>query len=197
MYSFSNLQVLDEPEYPLGRWYVVLPSCLQRRFKINRGVGLSKNWNPDWLAFNHFVDDGDSETLDFPAVVGDEWFCMSGRMKRILESFSPGACEFLPIILVDETADNRIDDHFIVNFLNYEHAVDKKRSELMTGETRFVLHGGDSYYLDHIVLQQSKLVGAIGRVVGCWNIIYCRDDLRDALVKAGITGIQFKPLELS
>jgi len=197
MDGFSNLQVLDVPGYPSGKWYVDLPSCLRRRFKINRGDGMSKNWNPNWLAFNHFVEVGDSEIIDFPVVVGDEWFCMSGQMKRIVETFSPEACEFLPIVLVDETAENRIVDYFIVNFLNYVHAIDKKRSTLMEGETRFVLHGGDAYYLDRIVLQQSKLVGAIGRVVGCWDIIYCRDDLRDALMKAGITSIQFKPFELS
>lgn len=118
---------------------------------------------------------------------------VSGRIKRILESFSPNDCEFLPVTILDHKGGLASKDHFVLNLLRSEDIIDMERSN----------YKRDGYNPDQIdrlrkLYLQPHAVPADARVFRARTMMDCyflHQSVVDAFTQEGITGLRLFPAD--
>ena len=157
-------------------------------------------WNARTFAFSTYRSDSqEREKLDFPEVFEEGIHACSERMAKTLEAVAPGAIEFLPFRTRNSVGDDQTDAYRLMHYLQWCDAIDRKKSRLAEGETRFTRSrqtGGD-YLLDHVVVVTNKLSSPICRLVGWSEYHVFREDVVEALNMAGYTGLDFEEIEVS
>lgn len=171
-----------------NHWMLSLPWWLQDEFPLRDGKDVS-NWNRKLFAF--YVHPG--EKLDFPVVIG-EYHVMSQKMQMLLKQLAPGAFQFLPFRIRSSIGDDITEGYAVANYRVWLDAVDRKRSKLLPGETRYRRVYGD-FLLQDVVLNPKKISdAAVFRVVGCTRLHLYREDVVEKLKRQGLTGLNFIPI---
>ncbi len=196
--KFYNLShqspVGSAPGY--GDWFIDLPTRVTQDFDPN-GIGtMLPRWNPDVFAFHHFNRAGSGKITDFPSVIGNGWHCVSPRLMVTIMAVADPVVESLPIRLRDSIGEQVIDGYQLLRYLGVVDAVDKKHSQLLDGEVDFELHNGTTYYLDRVVLRRDRLLLPVCRIVGCEHLHVYREDVAQAIIGSGFSGLRFEEVEV-
>lgn len=179
-----------------GNWFIDLPTRVTQDFDPNCNGTVLRRWNPDVFAFHHFNGTGSGKISDFPSVIGNGWHCVSRPLMDTIMASATHVVEFLPIRLRNSIGEHVIDGYQLIRYLGVVDAVDKMHSQLQDGEIDYELHDGTSYYLDRVVLRRDRLLLPVCRIVGCEHLRVYREDVAQAILNSGFTGLRFEEVEV-
>ena len=159
-----------------------------------------RNWNPSTCAY--FEKEADH--VDFPFTENDI-HVYSPKFKHLMQKLIRYEIQFLPLQIVFRPTKMSIGKYYLANYLKVIDCIDRENSKyelwtkenLLFWEKREYLLGSFSY-IDHLVLDSKKITDAkIFRPWGWKMAVIVREDLKDEIENAKITGCIFSSLEIS
>jgi hypothetical protein len=129
---------------------------------------------------------------------------VSPRLWALLERHAPGAAQFLPFRMRTVYGDKLATGYCLVNYLRWVDCIDRERSEIDLSSD--VVDPKDPWapynelgdvVFKKVVLRRRKIGDTrLFRFRGNSEQPVMREDLRDTLLEARITGISFTPIEV-
>lgn len=178
---------VDEPQLPAGiDWW-----------DLERGRRI-ENWDPNTVA----LFDEDVEPTDFP-FVGFLIPIYSPRLRALIEHLGIDQIQYLPLRLIGKQSRREITGYCIANYLSVIDCLDRKRSiyrvltkdNLMFWEKRPWMLGTFDNVLK-VVLDTTKIGDTrLFRLWGYEGMVIVREDIKEVIEKAGITGCRSTEVE--
>lgn len=122
------------------------------------------------------------------------WFIMSGRMKDVIEGLEPGRHQFKPVELVGKDG-RHLADHFWFSPCNRIDSMDREHTThefYRERKWKFVSGGKYVASLERI---NGHHIWIDPRVPGVGDYLDVSEDMRSALLEAGLTGLGFHATE--
>jgi hypothetical protein len=118
---------------------------------------------------------------------------VSARARKVIEALGVTNAEFLPVAVKDHKGKVAAEDYAILNLLGGEDAIDMERS-------RFQMNRIDKDQVARFfeLAVNPKGIDADARLFRCSRarrVFLVRQDARDALARAGLTGLRMVPAE--
>ncbi|MBS0266504.1 MAG: hypothetical protein JSS02_31520 [Planctomycetes bacterium] len=150
------------------------------------------NWNPKMVSI--VSDEG--AWRDMPYTAG-ELHIMSDRFRRLLDQIAPQAIQWLRFRIRTPFGQTLRKRYSIANYMTMRDVIDRRASCLSRGGT-WGLDKSHRYNIDRLVLSERKIGDAnLFRIYGQPDVVVISEKGFEILVRAGISGCTFAPLELT
>jgi hypothetical protein len=185
----------DEAESPVS-WYLNTQLTDQVKWDLLAGRYI-EDWNPNTIAFY----EDDLEHTDFPFTDND-LPVYSPRLKRLMETLKIEGIQYLPLQIKHKHSDTWVHGYHIANYLytvdclNREHSICQiwTKENLLFWEKRPWLLGTfrdvSKAVLDSTQIGNKRLF----RLWGWRRMVLVREDVKEAIEDARITGCRFTEL---
>lgn len=120
---------------------------------------------------------------------------VSARIRDVLLTLKARKLEFLPVSICDHAGSALSNDYFILNSLDLQDAIDMEKSEVtmnpMEEEEERI------YHVHELALTTDTIdpEALVFRPRNCPKLVLVNDTVKQALVAAGVTGLELQPAE--
>lgn len=159
-----------------------------------------EDWDPDTTAY---YDDEEVEYSDYPFVSG-LLPVYSARLRSLMEGLGIEGIQYLPLKIKRRDGTQEVEGYSIANYLNVIDCLDRERSvyevwtkdNLLFWEKRPDMLGTFCDVRRAVI--DSKKTGDVPlfRLWGWEMMVIVREDVKQAIEKAGITGCEFREIEV-
>jgi len=175
-------------------WYIDIPFMDELGVEEKEPV---TEWDPNLIGT---YPSGDCPRRDFPMTLND-WPLYSPRLRELMERLAPDSFQALPIRLQNEDGEGEVPGYSVIQYLRWVECIDRKRTEVRDGSWEPINSSGDyavgssttMFFLDRAKIEAEKLF----RIQGMSTHVVIRQDLKEAIEEAGMTGCEFEELQVS
>ena len=139
---------------------------------------------------------GDCPRRDFP-VTANDWPLYSPRLRDLMEDLASGLIRYLPIRLQTPEGEGETREDCVVQYLRRVECIDRERTEVKDGKWEPINCIGDFATRGPLCLVREKIENErLFRIQGDGLSVVIRQDLKEAIEEAGMTGCEFDELRV-
>lgn len=201
MRYFRWAQGSTDPGQALGlyeAWYLNIVLAKHNQWDLMAGRRID-DWDPEVIAYQ----EGGTVQVDFPFTSPD-LPVHSPKLRWIVEHHALSEVQYLPLRILHQNDQNEVEGYCIANYLTIVDCVDRERAayEIWTEDNLLYWEKrphllGTFRDITKLVLNSRRISNlSVFRLWGWEMVVIVREDLKQAIEAAALTGCRFTEIEI-